>query len=371
MVTKSNSECNCHSSKCNCKKGHGLKNEVIRVPKVYDWVNDSVTVTKEVFFGEEEREAIEIALADPSRRPLRLVARVVHGPNTFCEQFGETRNVVVPIGGEFVNAQQVDLLLNAEVEIEVIDRHGDFVTEASVDIASLDSIVLCHPHGTELMCRLREVLAEITSGTVLLNGETPCSFFLNVTFCVDVQVEAEVKLEILAKFASPRENNLEAVESASTKCPAVHFPEQCPDIFPVNTVCTCSATGEASGNTTTTPEGRAGVFVKICTSGRLENSTFDFTFDPNGGDTNLVFTADTFDPETFQCKHSDNGLKLLVSGTGHLDNGTVLDFKLALVDSHTGDQFQVQLENPQNGNVVFNTGVVDVDEGNIEINKVN
>jgi len=276
---------------------------------------------------------------------------------------------VVPIGGEFINAQQVDLLLNADIEIEVVDRHGDLVTEACVDVATLDSFVLCHPKGTELFCHLRAVLADITSGTILLNCVTPHSFFLDVTFCVDVQVEAEVKLEILAKFASPRENNLEAVESEKEECPPIHFPAQCPDIFPVNNVCTCSAKGEASGHTTTTPEGTAGVLVNICSEGSLENSVFDFTFDPNEGGTNLVFTADSFDSDSFQCKHADKGLKVLVSGTGHLDNGRVLDFRLALVDSHEGDQFQVQLNDPLTGNTVFNTGVVSVNEGNIDITK--
>jgi hypothetical protein len=362
MVIKSNS-----SRHSQFKNTNGLKNDVIRVPKLYDWVTDSITVTKEVFFEEEQLEAIEFALADPRRRPLRLVAKAIHDHHFFCEQIGDKRDVVVPVGGELVDAQQVEILVNSDIEIQVIDRHGDIVTDAFVDITTLESFVLCFPNGTELVCRLRDVLTEITSGTILLNGVTPHSFTLNVTFCLDIQVEAEVKLEIHTKIASPRENNLEAEESDETSSPEDQFPDQYPDAFSIDNVCESITRGEASGPTDSEFEGTAGVLVDINTSDNRDNSVFEFTFDPINGGTNLVFAAVSFDPDTFHSKHLDNGEKLIVGGTGFLESGHEFDFKVALVESETGDQFQVHLIDPQNGNVLFNTGVVDVNDGDLVI----
>lgn len=367
-----------------CKTSKDLKKEVIRVKKVYDWVNDSITVKKEVFFGEEQLEAIRCAMEDPNRRPLRIIAKApetppvfpmshsdpdhLHGHGFFCEQVGEKREVVVPINGEFVNAEQVNLLFNAEIEIKVVDRHGHLVTEACVDVAALEPFVLCYPNGTFLLCRIQKILAEITSGTVLLNMNAPRSFHLEVTFCVDVQIEAEVKLEILGKFATSRENNLEPIEDEQTKCPPIEFPSQCPAIYPVNNVCECHAVGEASGPTQH-PAGEAGVLVDICPDGSLENSVFDFTFASTGTESgeSFNFTATHFDPNSLQCTPYHNGEKLVVSGVGRTSTGMVLEFRLALVDSHSGDQFQVQFNDPRTGAEVFNTGVVHVTEGNISI----
>ncbi len=367
-----------------CSSPKDFKEEVIRVPKVYDWVNDSITVKKEVFFGEEQIDAIRCAMEDPNRRPLRIVAKApktppvfplqfshpdhVKGEGFFCEQIGEKREVVVPISGEFVNAELVDLLFNAEIEIEVVDRHGRLVTEACVDVAALEPFVLCYPNGTSLICRIQKILAEITSGTILLNTHVPKSFHLKVTFCVDVQVEAEVKLEVFGRFASSRENNLEPIEGESVKCPPIKFPEQCPDIYPVHRNGECRAKGEASGPTHS-PKGRAGILVDINPSGSLDNSVFDFTFDraDDEGNDSLTFSAHHFDPDTFCCKSFKGGLKMDVSGSGTTLTGQRLHFRLALLDEDNHDQFQVQLTDPQTGETVLNTGVCHITEGGIVI----
>ena len=47
--------------------------------------------------------------------------------------------------------------------------------------------------------------------------------------CFEVQVEAEVKLEVLAKFCYPRENDIEIPTYVA--CPTFEWPEQC-DFFP-------------------------------------------------------------------------------------------------------------------------------------------
>ncbi|WP_085521692.1 hypothetical protein [Tuberibacillus sp. Marseille-P3662] len=370
------------------RAANSLQDECIRVPKVYDWVTDTLTVTKNIAFDDEQMEAIERAMEDPGRRPLRIVCQTPETPplfplnqsdstlcednGFFCEQVGEKRDVTVPISGEFVDAQLVDLLFNTDVKIEVVDRYGKCVTEAVLDAAALESFVLCYPNGTDLLCRVSKIFCRISSGTLLLNSPCPRSFELEVTFCVDVQVEAEVKLEVLAKFCSPRNNDLTAPEGID-QCPPIEFPEQCPDIFPRKN-CDCQASGEASGFTgeDATEQGEVGILADICPNCSLVDSTFRLTFndtDSSDGLRNLQFTADSFDADSLECSecYGGDGLKVVVSGEGRTNDGRRLDFNLALVDGPAGDEYQVQLINERYGDVLFDTGIVNVREGNIDV----
>ncbi|MBM7644051.1 hypothetical protein JOD45_000242 [Scopulibacillus daqui] len=378
---------NSHKHRHIPKAANSLQDECIRVPKVYDWVTDTLTVTKNLMFTREQLEEIECALEDPSRRPLRIVCQTPKTPPLFpltnsdpklceekgfyCEQVGEKRNVTVPINGEFVEAQLVDLIFTTDVCLEVIDRHGNIVTKIHTDVCALESFVLCYPDGTDLLCRVSKIFCRMSCGSLLLNCPAPSSIKVEVTFCVDVQVEAEVKLEVLAKFCSPRNNDIEAEEVEMNKCPPVEFPKQCPDIFP-RPNCECSACGEASGRTgrDCTEEGEAGIFVDICPNCSLVDSSFEFTFedkDTSDGLKNLNFHATSFDQDSLECRECEGGLKLIVSGEGRTSRGHHLDFNLALVDSSFGDQFQVQLIDERTGEIVFDTGIVDVAEGDLEV----
>lgn len=363
---------------------NSLQEECIRVPKVYDWVTDTLTVSRKIEFTEEQRRKIEKAMDDPSRRPLRIVCETPDVPPLFslnrngkdcgddflCEQVGEKRNVTVPLNGEFVDAQLVDLLFTADVKIKVVDRHGCEVVTLNANASVFESFVLCFPDGTELMCDISKIFCRIPSGTVLLNAPSPSSFNLEVTFCVDIQVEAEVKLEVLAKFCSPRNNDITAPEMVE-QCPPIQFPVQCPDIFP-RPSCDCTVTGEASGKTgdEATEQGNAGVDVNICPNCSLTNSSLAFTFDDtdtSNGLRSFNFTATSFDQETLECKKCRGGLKLLISGSGETDSGDQLDFNFAAVDSKFEDQFQIELINDRTGEVIFDTGPVNVTEGDLSV----
>ncbi|HET7657110.1 MAG TPA: hypothetical protein VFK37_02380 [Bacillales bacterium] len=365
---------------------NSLQEECIRVPKVYDWVTDTLSVSRNIEFTEEQRRKIENAMDDPSRRPLRIVCESPNVPplfslnetghdcesNFLCEQVGEKRNVTVPIGGEFVDAQLVDLLFTTDIRIKVVDRNGREVVALNANASVFESFVLCFPDGTTLMCDISKIFCRIPSGTVLLNAPSPSSFTLEVTFCVDIQVEAEVKLEILARFCSPRANDITAPEMVE-QCPPITFPAQCNDIFP-RPACECSASGEASGNTGSeaTEQGEAGVNVNICPNCSLTNTSLAFTFDDrdtSDGLKNFTFTASEFDPETLDCKKVNGGLQLTISGSGETDTGEHLDFNFAVVDSRFGDQFQFVLINEDTGDVVFDSGPVNVTEGDLAVQK--
>ncbi|WLD94963.1 hypothetical protein [Alkalihalobacillus sp. AL-G] len=367
------------------KASNSLQDECIRVQKVYDWVTDALTVRKTVQFTRDQLECIEEAMEDPSRRPLRLICKAPKTPPIFplhnnhgdkideegfiCEQVGEKRDVTVSTNGGFADAQLVDLLFSADLKILVVDRHGDVVTHINVNASVFESFVLCFPDGTDLFCKVSKIFCRIPSGTVLLNTPAPEEFSVEVTFCIDIQVEAEVKLEVLAKFCSPRDNDLIAPISGIDQCPRVDFPQQCPDIFP-RPNCDCSAEGEASGLTGSdaTEQGRLAVLVNICPNCSLVDSVLRASFndqDNSDGDRDFNFTATSFDQDTLCCEDHKDAVKLIVSGEGRVD-GRKVDFNFAAVDDNSGTQFQLQLINHK-GKTIFDSGVVQADEGEIEV----
>ena len=360
---------------------NSLQDECIRVQKVYDWVTDQLSVKKTIDFTKEQLRKIECAMEDPSRRPLRIICKTPEAPplfplsgsehnddEFFCEQIGEKREVSVAIpGGGFADAQLVDLLFTSDVKVKVVDRHGRLVTEVDCNASVLESFVLCFPNGTDLCCRITKIVCRIPSGTVLLNCPAPESFDLEVIFCVDIQVEAEVKLEVLAKFCSPRDNDLIAPDLID-ECPPIEFPEQCPDIFP-RPNCDCSLSGEASGETDSDESGVATLLVNICDDCSLSGSSMKLNFhdtDSSDGKNDFTFTATTFDQDTLECKECEDGLKFIIEGSGVTNSGRVLNFKLAVVDAEEDQWFEVHLLNSR-GKTVFNSGTVEVEEGNLTV----
>ncbi|MBN8207267.1 hypothetical protein JI666_00740 [Bacillus sp. NTK071] len=371
-----------HKKRTVATAANSLQDECIRVQKVYDWVTDQLSVKKTIEFTDRQLKEIECAMEDPSRRPLRIVCNTPEAPplfpltgsehtgdDFFCEQIGEKRDVSVPIpGGGFADAQLVDLLFTTDVKVKVVDRHGKLVTHLDCNASVLESFVLCFPSGTHLYCRITKIVCRIPSGTVLLNCPAPQSFDLEVIFCVDIQVEAEVKLEVLAKFCSPRDNDLIAPDLID-ECPTIEFPEQCPDIFP-RPNCDCSLSGEASGETDSDEEsGNVTLKVNICDDCSLNGSSMKLNFhdtDSSDGKRDFTFTATSFDQDTLECHECGEGLKFIIEGSGETDRGRELDFKLAVVDSEEDQWFEVHLLN-RRGKVVFNSGTVEVEEGELAV----
>lgn len=380
------------------KAANSLQEECVRVPKVYDWVTDTMSVSKTIHFTDEQKRKIEKTMEDPKCRPLRIVCETPDVPPLFslkrrhdyddgwgkdflCEQVGEKRDVTVPLNGEYVDAQVVDLLFTADITVKVVDRNGYVVAAMQCNSSVFESFVLCYPDGTELMCNITKVLCRIPSGTVLLNGPCPSWFTLEVSFCVDIQVEAEVKMELLAKFCSPRET-IEAPEMSEIECPTPEFPPQCPDIFP-QPGCDCTASGKGRGSTgdECSDSGDTSLVVDICPNCTISNSDMKFAFKDSEGEEgwkDFNFMATDFDADSLECEPCDGGMKFMISGSGETEDGDEYDFSLAIVDSKHGDQFQIELEESghhhhhyhrghHHHHRRFDSGIVDVTDGELNV----
>ncbi|MET1248072.1 hypothetical protein ABWW58_04680 [Sporolactobacillus sp. STCC-11] len=373
-------------SKLISKPKYRLKDECIRVPKVYDWVTDKIGTKVKLQFSKAQLEDIECALADPYRRPLRVVVKTPKTPplfplgdsevkkgqhkDFFCEQVGEKQSVEGTLYGRKVYAQLVNILFTANVTVYVVDREGEEVAKLKTDVSAIEPFALCYPDGTDLLCRVTKISARVLDNTVILNGPFPSLIKLKVYFCADVQVEAEVKLSVQAKFCKSRGNDIQVIDPDwNDPCPEVKFPKECDNIFPRKHH-SVSANGASSGHVTDESEydGRAAIKVTI-DSNDPDESSLTFKYKDLGDDKHdrdFTFEADQFDPSSIDTFEKNGYSILKIAGVGHADDKEV-GFELDLAEGDGQDRFSLKLINKKSGKVTFATGLVEVDEGNIKI----
>lgn len=117
-----------------------------------------------------------------------------------------------------------------------IFANGTLLCEFSAEIQFEDEVVLCLPaplDETNILCRITSI--ECSSNAHDLFGGM---VELEVIICKEIQVEADVKLEVLAKHCKPRPNDLPIPgPTPSVFCPPISFPPQCPGIFPPTRPC--------------------------------------------------------------------------------------------------------------------------------------
>ncbi|MCO7174534.1 hypothetical protein ACFP7A_03500 [Sporolactobacillus kofuensis] len=375
-------------SKLISKPHSGLKDECIRVPKVYDWVTDRIPTKVRIRFTEAQLEDIDRALSDPYRRPLQVVvkapktpplfplgtseAKKGHHKDFFCEQVGEKRPVTGWLHGHEVSAELVDLLFTATITVLVVDRQGEEVAKVKTDVSALESFALCYPDGTDLFCRISKITSRLLGDSIILNGPFPQTLRIKVFFCADIQVEAEVKLEVKAKFCDPRGNDIHVHDPEwDDHCPEPDFPKQCEDIFPGKHYC-ASARGKVSGSITEGSElkGVAGLKVNIAPNGQLEDSSVKFKFEDSnkGSDSkSLTFNATHVDPESLEAFEKNGYAILKLAGEGKADNDEKLDFTLDLASGTESSKFSLKLIDGKKDKVTFETGLVETNDESLHV----
>ncbi|MCM3166832.1 hypothetical protein [Peribacillus frigoritolerans] len=292
--------------------------ECIRVTKVYDWVVLTNRDRNKVQIPEECFAAIEDARHDGNT--ITATCSEVVGTRS-CDFIGAIPANIPTVPG----AQIVSLAFHVHIRVQFF-CNGDPIPGCNfvVPVSFMDEVILCFPEGTEINCNIFDVQC-----TVVLNQMLGDMVVLDVTMCKDVQVEAEVKLEVEAKFCGPRP--VIPIEEDGFICPTPRFPQQCPTFFPTLN-CDCQGSADFTGEATiSVTEGRIGglttgqldLTALVCDQCTLSGSRIQVTFLDTLGptpigtpdadiDQSFTFTASDFNQP--ECDLARGTLR--VTGTG-------------------------------------------------------
>lgn len=368
---------------------NNLMEECIRVQKVYDWVVDTNRDTNKVPLPGDPNDPdscagrVLAALNAGDDIRIECIAPDVPGPFPIIpkpqpNQVPSASCEVVEVeNGEPGEAGRVRIIWTVILVVQVFnDTTSDLLCEFEVPVQFDDDYAVCIPaplDESNVLCRITRVICKPTNRVLLGN-----MIELSVTVCKEIQVEAEVKLEVLAKFCQPRPNDIPIPTPPEEECPTFEFPPQCPDIFPRQN-CDCQAAAESLVQNQTinfngaTEVGDVSLIAQICNNCTLSQSSWLFTFtDTNGYLYNdQSFTAT---PLTFNVACDDSGapdsLTMTVTGiatmtftsTGQTQN---VNYTLTLNEMPgLNDQYQLILSDSL-GNTIFNSNTVVVPDGDL------
>lgn len=136
-------------------------------------------------------------------------------------------NVTVTLpNGDKVTLQKVKVLVKGLADIAILDENDRVICKSKrpITFVTAQTFILCAPDGTDVECEV--TFSECDASLICTNDFQQLD--VSITLCLDVQVEADVKLEVEAKICKPREEDIQAIDI----CPDREFPPQCPEVFP-------------------------------------------------------------------------------------------------------------------------------------------
>ncbi|MCE5285935.1 MAG: hypothetical protein LLG02_08840 [Pelosinus sp.] len=205
-------------------------NECIRVNKVYDWVIITTDQVKEIPIPAESLTLIQAAL-DLGHQ--LLITGTINLPGDVTTSIVSVIRKTVIIDGKPVNVGCAQILKAVTLNVSVFDATVISIVPITTFTSTfqvLERAGLCFP----VPFTTNNITLKVTSANALSLSDVPVNgnFIFEIGICQDLQVETEVKLEVLAKFCEPRDNTINCGSNILT-CDKPTFPEQCPDIFPV------------------------------------------------------------------------------------------------------------------------------------------
>jgi hypothetical protein len=237
-----------------------LQPECIVARKVYDWIFDQNTYENKITLPEACQAAIISRLqaghrltvrcnSTPPTPPFPLptfpptppvfptafptptpspLPTLFPCPGAFCE-FDATLATDGFCNG--VPVKIVPFQFTACITLDILDlTQGDVVCAAvPVVVTFPEDIALCLPEplgNQNILCAILDV---VCSAQLVPFDQ---SVLLRVTICKEIQVEAEVKLEIMAAFCTPRGFCPTSTPTPPTCPPFPSFPPQCRGLFP-------------------------------------------------------------------------------------------------------------------------------------------
>lgn len=217
---------------------HDKHSVCISVPKVFDWVTRQVDLPT-LSYKEPEVTALFPCTQQPPG-PVTLgqflsavpnyqtVCRVIESTlltNEVTNPYGRTEVEISLPNGEDVCLEKVKVLAKGQVEIDILDELGNLIcTSERIDFATIQTFYLCAPEGTSID-------AFISAGQFdaeIMSDATFAQLDISYSFCLDVNVYADVRLEIEAAYCKPRYE----FPISDIICRETKFPPTCPVVFP-------------------------------------------------------------------------------------------------------------------------------------------
>lgn len=204
-------------------------NECINVQKIYDWVLINADEIKTIPIPEENLDLINAALDAGAQ--LQVTGEITLPEGVVTSIVSIVRRFVV-IDGVEVEVGCAQILKTVTIDITVTDvstAEPTVVTTFTATTQLIERAGICFPQPFTA----DNVTIHVRSATALTLSDVPIdgNFLFEVVVCQDLQVETQVKLEVLARFCEPRDNTI--VCGTGIICEPPTFPPQCPQIFPV------------------------------------------------------------------------------------------------------------------------------------------
>ncbi|WP_052158747.1 hypothetical protein [Halobacillus sp. BBL2006] len=307
---------------------NSLMPECIRVMKVYDWITDinsyenKTSIPAASFCNEPCASRVRAALEKhhdlkvecntpevPPPFPLKEIKNFSNKCPKKCEdKFDRFSCEILEI--ENGTPGVVRILWTVFVELKIIDATEDkLLCKFDVPVQFDEEYMICIPAPLDednISCRITKIFCKPTN-RVLLGDLVQ----LRVTICKEIQVEAEVKLEVLGKFCQPRPNDIPLPPPITEVCPDFEFPPQCPDIFP-RTNCDCQAEADIDVTDSGT---RHQLEALICDNCTLSQSTWVYNYTSATGNTTVI-------PRTIASVECTGDLIMTVKGRADVIGGT-------------------------------------------------
>lgn len=353
---------------------NNVQAECICVPKVYDFVVFTEDINATVPLPATPPVGCPTTVTDITctliTEPFFPISCVTNGVCTVLDRR--------PINIDGVNAALVKLRQDIPVDVTLTgtDVAGAPATcTIRVLVPFIRQVVLCFPPeftADNLVCRIISGDCTVTTPPPVGGIPFPASVGLELFVCKEVQVLAAVKLEVLAKFCSPRAPITPPTVSV---CPPLTFPQQC-DFFPQPN-CDCEATFNSTNepvpasvvvavNEETATSGTATLTGNVCNGCAEVNTSINFTFtdtDNTPPNNSFTFTANSFTSQ--QCAFGEGTGTMLVQGVGTVVTAAgdtiQVAYVLQLLDMGATDLYALQLTGINNA---FTAVAVSVSIGN-------
>lgn len=210
-------------------------NECIRVPKVYDWVTLDIDEVKNVTIPGTSLALINAAIEAGNK--LDVVVTIDPDVDIDINVFNVIRKIV-NINGVDTSIGCAQILKTVTLHISVFDlgtleipvAPRILLTSFVSTLQFFEKAGVCFPAeftADNIITHIRSAEA-LSLSPLPINGQ----FIFQILICQDLQVETEVKLEVLGRFCTPRDNDIDC--NNGIVCDPVTFPEQCPNLYPID-----------------------------------------------------------------------------------------------------------------------------------------